>query len=70
MRPVKRGELIARLKRLGFNGPFPGGRHQFLIRGSLRLTLPNPHKTDIGPQLLARILSQASVSREEWEASR
>jgi len=58
MRPVKRGELIARLKRLGFNGPFPGGRHQFLIRGSLRLTLPNPHKTDIGPQL------------EEWEASR
>ena len=56
-----------RLKRLGFSGPFAGGKHQFLVRGTLRLTLPNPHQGDIGPSLLARLLSQAGVPREEWE---
>lgn len=41
--PVKRGNMIARLKRLGFEGPFSGGKHQFLVNGTVRLTLPNPH---------------------------
>jgi predicted RNA binding protein YcfA (HicA-like mRNA interferase family) len=36
-------------------------------RGDLSLTIPNPHGTDIGPGLLARILRQAGVTREEWE---
>lgn len=67
--PVKRGELIARLKRLGFEGPFAGGKHQFLVRGSVRLILPNPHQADVGPALLARMLAQAGVSREEWTAA-
>jgi len=52
---VKRANLIARLKRLGFEGPFSGGKHQFLVRGPVRLILPNPHASDIGPSLLARI---------------
>ena len=65
--PIKRGDLIARLKRLGFEGPFSGGKHQFLVRGSVRLILPNPHASEIGPSLLARILQQAGVTREEWD---
>jgi hypothetical protein len=64
---IKRGNLIARLKRLGFEGPFSGGKHQFLVRGSVRLILPNPHASEIGPFLLARILQQAGVTREEWD---
>jgi hypothetical protein len=55
------------LKRLGFEGPFSGGKHQFLVRGSVRLILPNPHASEIGPPLLARILQQAGVTREDWE---
>ena len=65
--PVSRGNLIARLKRLGYQGPFSGGKHQFLVRGSVRLTLPNPHSGDVGPSLLSRLLQQAGVTRDEWD---
>lgn len=65
--PVKRHELIQYLRRLGFLGPFPGGRHQFMLRGDVAVVLPNPHQSDIGRDLLARILHQAGISRDEWE---
>ena len=68
--PVSRRELIRRLKELGFEGPFAGGRHEFLVRGQLRLTLPNPHQSEIGKDLLSRILRQANVSRDEWEGKK
>ena len=64
--PVSRDELIRRLRELGFTGPYTGGRHQFLVRETTRLILPNPHRSDIGADLLARILREAGVSREEW----
>jgi hypothetical protein len=35
-------------------------------RGDLTLIIPNEHAGDIGPGFLARLLRQASVSREEW----
>ena len=66
--PVRRSELISRLRQLGFEGPFAGGKHQFMLGRGRRLTLPNPHLGDIGPALLVRILRQAGVSRDEWEA--
>ncbi len=64
--PATRVELIRRLRVLGFQGPFVGGRHQFLVRGTVRLIVPNPHRQEIGLDLLARILRQAGVSREDW----
>ena len=65
--PLSRRDLIRALRDLGFDGPCSGGRHQFMVRGDLVLTVPNPHRGDIGVGLLARILVQAGVSREEWE---
>jgi hypothetical protein len=65
--PVSRRELISRLRRLDFDGPLLGGRHEFMVRGAVRLILPNPHRGDLGIDLLARVLRQAGVSREEWE---
>ncbi|MGA2489719.1 MAG: type II toxin-antitoxin system HicA family toxin [Anaerolineales bacterium] len=41
--PIKRSDLIKALKKAGFTGPHAGGRHEFLVKGELRLTLPNPH---------------------------
>jgi len=64
--PVSRRELIRHLQRLGFKGPYSGGRHEFMQRGDCRLILPNPHRGDISVDLLRRILRRASVSREEW----
>ena len=65
--PIARRELIRGLRALGFEGPFSGGKHQFMVRGDVVLTIPNPHGGDIGVGLLARVLRQAGVSRVEWE---
>ncbi len=64
---IKRKDLIRALKQAGFEGPFAGGKHEFLVKGNLRLTLPNPHSGEIGKDLLSKILKQASISREEGE---
>ncbi len=53
--PIKRRELIANLRRFGYTGPYSGGKHEFMQRGELSLTIPNPHGADIGPRLLARV---------------
>ena len=67
--PVARRELVRRLRLLGFDGPFVGGRHEFMLRGTRRLILPNPHRGDVDTDLLVRLLRQADVTREEWEAA-
>jgi len=64
--PISRRELVQRLRELGFEGPFIGGRHEFMVRKSVRLILPNPHRRQIGTNLLSRILRQAGVDRDEW----
>lgn len=66
-KPTSRRVLIATLRRVGFTGPYTGGRHQFMQRGSLVLTIPNPHRGDISIGLLAVILRQAGISRKAWE---
>ena len=65
--PVSRRDLIRHLLRLGFDGPFSGGKHQFMIRGEVTVRIPNPHRGDVGRELLVRILRQAGVDRDEWE---
>ena len=65
--PIKRKELIKYLRILGFEGPFSGGRHQFVAKGEVTVRIPNPHQSDIGVELLIRILRQAKVSRQVWE---
>jgi predicted RNA binding protein YcfA (HicA-like mRNA interferase family) len=66
--PIKRRDLIRHFKRLGFEGPFSGGRHQFMVRGDVTVRVPNPHKGDIGKELLVRILRHAAISHDEWES--
>jgi predicted RNA binding protein YcfA (HicA-like mRNA interferase family) len=65
--PVRRAELVRALRTLGFEGPFSGGKHQFMLRGAVTLRIPNPHQADIGRELLSRIPRQAGVPREDWE---
>ena len=66
--PIRRRDLIRYLKRLGFEGPYSGGKHQFMIEDDITVRLPNPHQGDIGQEFLARILQQARIDREQWEA--
>ncbi len=67
--PVSWRELVDRLRRLGFSGPYQGGKHPYMVRENVVVTLPNPHRGDISPDLLERILRQAGVSRAEWQAA-
>lgn len=69
LNPVSRRELVRKLKALGFEGPYPGGKHQWMRRGGLHLTIPNPHEGDIDPGLIRRILRQAGLSLEDWLAA-
>ena len=65
--PIKRSELIRYLQILDFEGPYSGGRHQFMLKGMIRLRLPNPHKSEVGRELLSRILKQAGIDRDTWQ---
>ena len=46
-RPCKRSEFV---RRLGFDGPFSGTRHQFMLYQQQRLTIPSNQEYSI-PQL-------------------
>lgn len=65
--PIKRKQLIVYLRQLGYDGPYAGGKHQFMIRRDVTITLPNPHQGDVGRELLSRILRQAGITKDQWE---
>ena len=60
-------KLVRKFHRLGFDGPYSGGRHLFMAKGELKVRIPNPHKGDISKHLLSEILRQARISAKEWE---
>ena len=59
-------KLVQKFRRLGFDGPYAGGRHLFMVRGTLKVHIPNPHTGDISKSLVAEILRQAEISPKEW----
>ncbi len=65
-KPITRKELVKRFQKLGFDGPYAGGKHSFMVRDALRVRIPNPHSRDIGSALLGELLRQANISKEEW----
>lgn len=62
-------KLIQKLRLLGYDGPYSGGKHLFMIKGILKLRIPNPHRGDISRHLLAEILRQAGIESDEWNDS-
>jgi hypothetical protein len=69
--PCKRRDFVRRLRSLGFDGPFSGARHQFLLYGENRLTIPSNEEYSV-PQLkmmlheAAEILDR-EISLQEWD---
>jgi len=68
LKPVSWKELVRRLKKFGFEGPYQVGKHPYMIKGNLTLTIPNPHPKDISVDLLSRILKQAEINKRDWVA--
>ena len=58
------------MRLLGFDGPFSGARHQFMVFGQHRLAIPSNQEFSV-PQLrmmlreVAEILERA-ISMEDW----
>jgi len=66
LRAVSLRDLVQRFRKLGFDGPYSGGRHLFMSKGQLKVRIPNPHQGEISQHLLAEILRQAGISKDDW----
>jgi predicted RNA binding protein YcfA (HicA-like mRNA interferase family) len=64
--PCTRLEFVRKLRKLGFDGPFPGGKHDYMKRENFRLIIPNPHGKEIDSVLVKEILKQGNISQEDW----
>lgn len=69
--PLKRREFVRRLRALGFVGPDRGTRHEFLVCGRKRQTIPS--NSEFSSAQVVVLLRQAgavlgrTVTQEEWE---
>ena len=68
--PCKRRDFIKKLRELGFEGPYSGTRHQFLLYGNYRLAIPSNEEYSV-PQLKMMLkevsdLLGREISLEEW----
>jgi hypothetical protein len=68
--PCKRAEFIRKLRQLGFDGPFSGTRHQFVVFVKKRLAIPSNPEFSV-PQLRMLIREAEgvlgrSITLEEW----
>lgn len=62
--PCKRKDFISKLKALGFKGPYAGAKHQFMIYGQYRLSIPSNKEYSI-PQLKMMINEISLITAED-----
>ena len=68
--PCKRHDFIKRLRQLGFDGPYSGTRHQFIVYEHHRLAIPSNSEYSV-PQLRMMLnetqaILGRSVDAKEW----
>lgn len=59
--PCKRRVFIRRLRKLGFDGPYSGTRHQFMVYGRHRMSIPSNAEYSV-PQLRMMLKSRGLSS--------
>jgi predicted RNA binding protein YcfA (HicA-like mRNA interferase family) len=68
--PCKRRNFVRKLRALGFEGPYSGARHQFLVHGSHRLTIPSNAEYSVSQLRMMVRQAEAVLGREispaEW----
>ena len=70
--PCKRGDFVRRLRRLGFDGLYSGAKHQFMIHGQHRLTVPSNAEYSM-PQLRMMLrevetIIGRQITADEWDS--
>jgi hypothetical protein len=71
-RPLKRRDFIAKLRALGFEGPYSGTRRQFMMFGNHRQTIPTNSEYSV-PQVKMLVRQVGAilgrhVSSDEWDS--
>ena len=66
--PLKPHEVVRKLRRLGFEGPYPGGKHRRMVNFKTGRIVPVPfHKgADVGVGLIREIITELGISHDEW----
>lgn len=68
--PCKRRDFIRRLHELGFDGPYSGTRHQFMLYKQYRLTIPSNAEYSVSQvRLLLQEVEEIigrEITVEEW----
>ncbi len=66
--PLKPEEVVRKLKKLGFSGSIPGGKHVRMYHPESGKIIPIPmHKDkDVSIGVIHEIINQLEISREEW----
>ncbi len=69
-KPCKRRDFIRRLRKLGFDGPYSGTRHQFMIYRQNRMAIPSNAEYSV-PQLRMMIrevegILNRGITMNEW----
>ena len=70
--PCKRGDFVRRLRPLSFDGLYSGAKHQFMIYGQHRLTVPSNAEYSV-PQLRMMLreveaIIGRQITAEEWDS--
>ena len=66
LRNISWRKFIQNFRKLGFEGPYGGGKHLFMKKESLKIRVPSKHKGRIGVGLVVEILRQAGIDKKEW----
>lgn len=64
--PLPRRILIKKLRKVGFSGPYPAARHEYMSRNGEKIFIPNPHGKDIGLPIIKKIIDQLRISNQEF----
>jgi predicted RNA binding protein YcfA (HicA-like mRNA interferase family) len=66
--PLKPREVMRKLRQLGFDDPFPGGRHPRMVHPDTGTIIPVPmHKgKNVSVGIIRAIIREVGLSREEW----
>lgn len=67
--PLSYRDFIRYLRVLGFEGPYSGGRHLFMVRDGRQFTNPNDHGEDLSRDLVRRLLRHLHIGRDSRKHS-
>lgn len=70
--PCKRRDFVKKLRCIGFEGPYSGTRHQFMVYDQHRLTIPSNDEYSV-PQLRmmigeVEVILEREIALEEWNS--